>query len=300
MPTASVDLCIPYWGDPAMMRAAVESVLKQDSDRWYLTVLDDAYHDPDVGNWMAGLNHPRVQYLRNEKNLGIVGNYRKLISMATQELVVLLGCDDILLPNYVSTILSAHERFPSATIIQPGTKVIDEHGREGQTLPDWVKTKLVMPRSTESKLMVGEPLASSLLNGDWLYWPSLAFRRERLKGIDFNADLKITHDLGFVMDMVFAGEELLLDPTVCFAYRRHTASASTGSLLDGRRFAEERQYFRIAHEQALAKGWSRAARAARWHLTSRANALWIVLNAAFKGNFKPMSVLLRHAINRDV
>jgi hypothetical protein len=296
----AVDLCIPYWGDPAQMRACVESVLSQDSDRWYLTVVDDAYHDPDIGNWMTGLNHPRVKYLRNEKNVGIVGNYRKLIALAQQDLMVLLGCDDILLPNYVSTILAAHEKYPSVAIIQPGTKVIDEHGRDDQTLPDWAKTKLVMPRNTQPKLLSGEALAASLLTGDWLYWPSIAFRRDRLAHVDFNADLKITHDLALVMDMVVAGEQLLLEPTLCFAYRRHTASASTGSLLDGRRFAEERKYFSIARQQVAAKGWKKAERAARWHLTSRANALWIILNTVFKGNFKPVPVLFKHVFNRLV
>lgn len=280
------------------MRECVESVLKQDTDRWYLTVLDDAYPDPTIKEWMMGLNHPRIKYLRNEKNLGIVGNYRKLISLAEQDLLVLLGCDDILLPNYVSTILDAHEKFPTAAIIQPGTKVIDEHGQEGQTLPDWAKTKLVMPRSTQPKLLSGEQLATSLLTGDWLYWPSIAFKRDRLKGIDFNPDLKITHDLAFVMDMVFAGEKLLLDPTICFAYRRHTASASTGSLLDGRRFTDERQYFKIAKMQAKAANWPKAERAARWHLTSRANGIWTILNCLVQGKWQHVPTLIKHVFNR--
>ena len=300
MSETSIDLCIPYWGDPAQMRECVESVLLQDDDRWHLTVLDDAYHDPAIGDWMRSLNHPRVTYLRNEKNLGIVGNYRKLLTLATRKLVVLLGCDDVLLPNYVSTIIQAHERFPSAAIIQPGTKVINEHGKVVKTLPDWAKTELVMPSAKQAKLLWGEALAASLLTGDWLYWPSIAFVRERLQGVDFNADLKITHDLAFVMDMVFAREQLLLEPTVCFAYRRHTASASTGSLIDGRRFADERAYFRIARGQAEAARWNKAARAARWHITSRANALWLILNCLVKGPRKHIPTLFKHMINRSV
>lgn len=74
------------------MRETVESVLAQDSDQWMLTILDDAYADTSVGDWMVSLDHPRVRYIRNEKNLGIVGNYRKLLSMVTQDLVMLLGC----------------------------------------------------------------------------------------------------------------------------------------------------------------------------------------------------------------
>lgn len=294
----SIDIFVPFWGDPALLRETVESVLKQDSDQWFLTVLDDAYPDTSVPEWFAGLNHPQVRYIRNEKNVGIVGNYRKCLASASRELVMLLGCDDVLLPNYVSTVLKAHERFPQAAIIQPGTMVIDEHGKSITTMPDWVKKRVVMPGSQDAQLLQGESLAANLLHGNWLYWPSIAFRTSETKGFDFNADLKITHDLAFVMDMIFAGKQLVLEPGVCFAYRRHSSSASTASLFDGRRFADERKYFAIAQTQAKAVGWEKAASSARWHLTSRANALWIAGNALIHGRFSVIKVLLGHAFNR--
>lgn len=293
----SIDIFVPFWGDPALLRETVESVLKQDSDEWFLTVLDDAYPDPTVAEWFAALKHPKIQYLRNEKNVGIVGNYRKCLASATRDLVVLLGCDDVLLPNYVSTVLKAHERFPEATIIQPGTTVINENGKEISTLPDWVKKKVVMPGALDAQLLQGEALAANLLHGNWLYWPSIAFRTNQLKGFDFNADLKITHDLAFVMDMIFAGKQLVLDPVVCFAYRRHSKSASTASLFDGRRFSDELKYFTIARAQARQAGWPKAERSAKWHITSRANALWIAGNALIRGRFGATKVLLGHAFN---
>lgn len=293
-----LDIFVPYWGDPALLRETVNSVLAQDCDDWFLTVLDDAYPDASVAQWFAQLNHPRVTYIRNEKNAGIVGNYRKCLASATHELVMLLGCDDVLLPNYVRTVLGAHARFPQAGIIQPGTKVIDENGRDVFTLPDWAKKKVVMPAVARTAVLTGEALATSLLNGDWLYWPSLTFRSDRLAKVDFNADLKITHDLAFVMDLIFLGESMVIEPEVCFAYRRHSKSASTASLFDGRRFADERRYFAIAQQQARQLGWHKAERAARWHYTSRLNALWIAVNAVFKGKFQAAGLLMQHVFNR--
>ena len=292
-----IDICVPYWGDPALMRKTVESVLAQDSDQWILTVLDDAYADKAIGEWMATINHPRVHYLRNEKNLGIVGNYRKLLTMTTQELVMLLGCDDELLPNYVSTVLAAHERHPSASIIHPGTRTIDETGQEVKTLTDWAKLNLVMPRS-KNTVLEGEPLAASLLAGDWMYWPALTFKTKVLKTFDFDPKLKLTHDLAIVIDMILAGEKFLIEPTVCFSYRRHSKSASTASLIDGRRFSEEKRYF--AHAKALtqAAGWPQAERAVDWHITSRLNALWIASNAFFKGYWRAIPGLVSHAFGR--
>jgi glycosyltransferase involved in cell wall biosynthesis len=292
-----IDICIPYWGDPGLMRKTVESVLAQDSDRWTLTVLDDAYSDRSVGEWMATLNHPRVRYFRNEKNLGIVGNYQKLLTMISHEMVMLLGCDDELMPNYVNTILIASERHPTAGIIHPGVVTIDENGREIKTLTDWAKTKLVMPKAKD-QLLGGESLAISLLKGDWMYWPALAFKSAVIKQYEFNPKLKLTHDLAIVMDMVLAGEKMLIVQDVCFSYRRHSKSASTASLMDGRRFSEERQYFNHAKSLVVKKGWTGAKRAVDWHVTSRFNALWICLNAIARGQWKDVPHLMGHAFGQ--
>ena len=40
-----LDIFVPFWGDPAMLRETVESVLAQSNDQWLLTVVDDAYPD---------------------------------------------------------------------------------------------------------------------------------------------------------------------------------------------------------------------------------------------------------------
>jgi glycosyltransferase involved in cell wall biosynthesis len=100
-----LDIMVPYWGDPAFMKETVNSVLAQDCPDWRLTVIDDAYPDPEIGQWMAQLNDPRITYVRNESNAGVVNNYRKCRAMATGELMMFMGCDDVLLPNYVSTVL---------------------------------------------------------------------------------------------------------------------------------------------------------------------------------------------------
>ena len=83
-----------------------------------------------------------------------------------------------------------------------------------------------------------------------------------------------------MIDMVAAGETLVLDPAVCFSYRRHTESASSTSLLHGRRLPDERRYYAEAAAQMQAHGWRRAARTARLRWTSRLHALTLLPDAA--------------------
>lgn len=289
-----LDIFVPFWGDPALLRVTVASVLAQRNDDWLLTVVDDAYPDGSVADWFADLDDPRVTYIRKPVNEGITANYRTCVSLATQDVVVILGCDDVLLANYVDVVLEAHAAFPDAAVIQPGVRVIDEHGAVVEPIADRIKQRVVRPRTGVPRLLAGEELATSLLRGDWLYWPSLAFRREVLVATGFRDGMPLIQDLAIVMDIVAGGGSLLLEPRVCFHYRRHGASASSASLLDGTRFRGERAYFELAARQVAALGWRRAERAAHLHLTSRLHALTL-LPRAVRTDATRVGVLVRHA-----
>ncbi|MCU1515413.1 MAG: glycosyl transferase, family 2 [Pseudarthrobacter sp.] len=290
-----LDIFIPYWGDPAFMKETVASVLGQDSDDWLLTVVDDAYPGDEIKDFMAGIDDPRVKYIRKEQNEGITANYRTCVAMATEEVIVILGCDDVLLPNYVRVISEAHRKFPDAAIIQPGVQVIDETGQVVRTLVDSAKQHIVRPRGNGHQLLSGESLASNLMHGDWLYWPALAFRTDKIRTVDFREGFPIIQDLALVMDMVYRGDQLLVEPELCFSYRRHSNSASSTKLVDGSRFAGEREYFAVSAAQAEANGWNRSARAARLRITSRLHAMTLLPKAVLNRNFPAAKVLLRHS-----
>ncbi len=290
-----LDIFVPYWGDPGYMKEAVNSVLSQDSGDWLLTVVDDAYPGDEIETFMAGIDDPRVRYIRKDVNAGITENYRTCVSMATQEVMVILGCDDVLLPNYVDVILKAHERYPDAAIIQPGVEVIDENGQVVSTLVDSVKQKLIKPRGGGRQIIAGEAIATNLMHGDWLYWPSLAFRTDKIRRVDFRDGFPIIQDLALIMDMVYNGDQLLIDPAVCFRYRRHSNSASSTKLIDGSRFAGERDYFAVSAAQAEELGWTRAARSARLRLTSRAHAMALLPKAIISRNATAAKALIRHS-----
>lgn len=294
----ALDIFIPYWGDVNYMKQAVDSVLAQNNDDWLLTVVDDAYPDDEVQTYVEALADERITYLRKEANQGITENFRTCVSLATQEILVVMGCDDILLPNYVDVVLNAGLHHPEASIIQPGVKVIDDRGNQTRPLVDVVKQHIVKPRGSGQRPVSGEALAISLLHGDWLYWPSLAFRNERISRFDFREGFPVIQDLALVIDMVLDGAVLLIEPEVCFAYRRHTSSASGAKLLDGSRFDGERDYFVLAAQLCEAKGWHSAARAARMRLTSRAHALVLVPFALRHKRNETLKRLVSHAFGR--
>lgn len=293
---ASVDVALPYYGDIDLMKLAVRSVLSQQFTDWRLLVVDDGYPDPEPARWFAqDIDDPRVHYQRNETNLGANGNYRKCLDLVAAPVVVVMGADDIMLPNFLQVAVEALGRFEQADVVQCGVAVIDENGRLVRPLADRVKERFA-PNVEAPTMLAGEDLAASVLRANWTYFPSLAWRTASMRRIGFREGLHVTQDLALILDTARAGGGLVIDPTLAFLYRRHSQSDSSVKALDGRRFDEERALFAAEAEDCTARGWPRAARAARWHPTSRINALSLLPLAARSGNMTAVPKLGRHIV----
>jgi len=288
---------MPFYGRFDHFKAAVESVLAQTDPDWRLVIVDDVYPDLAPGEWAKSLGDPRVTYIRNEQNLRPSKNYRKCVSLMQTEFAVLMGCDDIMLPNYVRRVHELIEQFPDADIVQPGVQVIDGEGTVYRPLGDRVKA-LYRFRGTGARRYAGERLATSLLRGNWTYFPSLVWRVEQLKQHGFRVDLDVVQDLAMLLDITLAGGSLVLDDEICFSYRRHAASVSAVTGPDGTKFAQERELFHEFDRRCSQRGWKRAARAARNHFTSRLSAATELPAAIRARNSSGRRSLLRHVFGR--
>ena len=290
----TVDILFPFYGDVAMMKEAVRSVLRQTDPDWRLIVVDDGYPDDSIPGWFGSLGDSRVTYMRNETNLGANGNYRKCLTFVENPLVQVMGADDVMLPNYVQWLVRAARRCPEASIFQPGVFVIDEHGAPSRTMVERVKGFYMPPRIPQ--VLRGEALAVSILRGDWLYFPSLAWRAETILGIGFREGYDVVQDVALVCDVAMQGGGLLYDPTVAFLYRRHSGSDSSWRALEGTRFGEERRFFLQMAAEMDQLGWGRAARVARLHISSRLHAGSLLPRAALARNWAGVRNLGRHVV----
>jgi glycosyltransferase involved in cell wall biosynthesis len=286
---------MPFYGSFDHLRAAVDSVLAQSDPDWRLVVVDDVYPDLEPGDWVTAIDDPRVHYIRNDTNLRPSRNYNKSISIATSEFVVIMGCDDIMLPGYVARVHQLITQFPAADIIQPGVEVIDENGKASLPLADRAK-RWYRFNGTGARQYSGEALAVSLLRGNWTYFPSLVWRRKRVVKSGFRTDLDVVQDLAMLFEITKDGGTLVLDDEVVFSYRRHSSSVSALTGPDGSKFKQERTLFYEAVEASNALGWSRAVVVAKRHVTSRLNALTELPGAILKNNKAGKSTLTRHIL----
>lgn len=292
----AIDVMLPYYGDVDQMKLAAQSVMNQQNQDWRLIVIDDGYPHPEPERWFSTITDPRVTYMKNEQNLGANGNYRKALTLVEAPYVVIMGADDVMLPNYLDVVAAAFADYPSADVVQPGVQVIDEKGIACTPLVDAVK-KFYAPKAKVRTELQGEVMATSLVRADWAYFPSLAWRTETVKRIGFTEGLDVVQDLALLLDIAAEGGSMIVDPTLSFLYRRHSASDSSVRALDGRRFDEEKKFFELQAKRFKALGWKKASLAAAFHTTSRLNAGSLMLKAIAQGKFDSLPRLAQHIVN---
>lgn len=291
------DIMMPFYGDVGHMQLAVRSILAQDDDDWRVVVVDDGYPDESIPGWFESLGDPRVVYRRNAENLGANANYRLCLDLVESPWFVMMGADDVLLPNYVSRMKELGKTYPDAGLLHPGVRVIDELGRPSRTLVERAKDFYRPSTAHGVVVATGEKIVTNLVRGDWMYFPGICWNAQAARRVGFTAGLDVVQDLALALDVLESGHALVLDDVVSFEYRRHSQSDSSWRALEGTRFLEQGDFFRSRAQHYRAKGWRHAARAADLHLSSRLHALSLVPKAVAGRQWTGVRNLGRHAFS---
>jgi glycosyltransferase involved in cell wall biosynthesis len=289
----TIDIALPFYGDVDFMKQTVASVLKQTDSNWRLVVVDDGYPDDSLPKWFSDLNDIRITYLRNESNLGANGNFQKCLGLLSAEFCIVMGADDVLEPNFVAVIQETILKNPDVAMIHPQVSVIDESNNQISTRSDEVKSK-IRDSHRSVTLLSGEPLASSLMKGNWMYFPSITWRTKTIQKIGFRPGFNVCQDLGLAMDLIMQGGKMVLIENEIFKYRRHTGSDSSVKAINGERFVDEKNFFTTMSRDLKEIGWNNAARAAKLHSTSRLHAASLIPACIARGQ-NPWP-LVRHLI----
>ena len=270
----AITFAVPFYGDAALLDAALASVRAQTIDDWDLVVIDDAGPDGSAAAALvASITDQRVRYVRADTNLGLAGNWNRCLDAATAPVVTLLHADDELAPRYAEVVLAAHARHREATAVYCGVEVIDRRGGVVRSLPDFVK-RVVRPRRDGDLVVEGDGGLASLMRGQYVFCPSLAFRRDALGPLRFDTRWRMVLDLALLAELLFTGRRLVGIADVAYRYRRHGANESERLTAEATRFFEESALHREIAERARTLGWRRTARMAALMPTVRLHALY--------------------------
>lgn len=264
----SIDVFIPAFGRPDLLRSTVASALNQLDAGIQVTIVDDASADEGVRHVAREFETHGIRYIENNRNLGIGANFQQCADLARADYTVVMGSDDLFLPGYFAAIRQAACAFDWPDLVHPGVTVVDEAGRPCYPIEDrikgWIRKSLVPPG-----LVPARRLVASLAIGNWLYFPAIAWRSDSLKRFGFRARYRTVLDLDLLINLAVTNGRALLLAQELFAYRRHQSSVSAQEALVGRRFEEEDEVLDRLVSASRQLGWREAEIAARLRPSSR-------------------------------
>lgn len=246
----SLQIIILYYFEFEYFQLALTSVRSQDYSDFSILIIDDGTFDERLVNYIHSLNDPRITFKQNSSNLGLPKNFELARKTAQASCLVFLGQDDVLEPNYISSVLPWFMKSSSIAIVQPVVKVIDESGNQIFPIADiakkilnqcaWFLGKKITFEGQLGSILVKHRAASVLLIGDFLYFPTLMWKSSFMN--EFDTSKSITLDYLMIIDVLSKDGELLLLRSQNARYRRHQRSASMSpeKMLD--RLLEERRF----------------------------------------------------------
>jgi len=219
-----VSVCIPVYNGAAYIRECIESVLAQTFGDFELIVADNCSTD-DTETIVRSFMDPRVRYVRNARNLGLVGNANRCLQLASSEYVCLFHHDDLMLPQNLARKVAVLDAHPGVGFVHSNLLLVDETGRcvaggiwTEHSRRDYVESGRVAFR----RFLLEMPRASSIFIGAVLARRS-CYRR--LGG--FREELPHCNDSEMWMRMMlFFDVACVGEPLV--KYRVHQTSTSSG------------------------------------------------------------------------
>jgi glycosyltransferase involved in cell wall biosynthesis len=127
-----VSVCIPTYQGSAFLSTAIDSVLNQSYQDFEIWIVDNNSTD-DTPAVVSRYTDQRIVYIRNEHNLGAVGNFNKCLKLARGKYFKLLPHDDVLANDCLDkqvAVLEADKKSEIALVF--GSREIINH--EGRVL----------------------------------------------------------------------------------------------------------------------------------------------------------------------
>ena len=123
----NVTIAIPTFNRSRYIDKAIESVLEQTYQDFELLVIDNASTD-NTEDVVHSFVDKRIRYVKNEKNIGIIGNWNKCVQLSSGKYLTILGDDDILSNRFLKESMAVNNSHPTVGFTFAHCNKIDETG----------------------------------------------------------------------------------------------------------------------------------------------------------------------------
>jgi len=171
-----------------LVKECVNSILAQKYPHFELLILDNFSND-GTSQWLDTLDDKRIKVSRSNKYLNIVESWSRILDFKKNEFMTMIGHDDILFPDFLSTVCQLIKNNGEAGLYYTSGNFINEDGkylrslRLGETLEtseDYLRRRFkfeidvsgtgYVMRSADFDRVGGIPAFESLFYADDALW----------------------------------------------------------------------------------------------------------------------------------
>ncbi|MBX9256742.1 glycosyltransferase [Desmonostoc muscorum CCALA 125] len=228
---------IPAYNNTKYLEQTLKSVLEQapTSQIMQIEVVDDCSTEGDVEEIIQRVGKGRVDFYRQPKNLGLIGNWNACIQRARGYWVHILHQDDIVMPGFYNRLQASLEKETSVGAAFCRHSYIDKNS-------NWLFLSL-LERETSGILSNWLELIATMQR---VQFPAIVVRRstyEELGGFCSEAGSAADWEM---WKRIAAHYPIWYEPQILACFRLHSASESSRLNLTGTNIADTRKAIEIS------------------------------------------------------
>ncbi|MCX6715655.1 MAG: glycosyltransferase [Candidatus Taylorbacteria bacterium] len=213
--TPKISIVMPFYNCEAFLRESIESILNQTFRDFEFIIINDG--STDKSNEIMDEykdSDPRIIYIKNIKNVGIVENLILGLSLAQSNIIARMDGDDISEPTRLEKQYEFLINNPDIIVVGSFINIIDQCGKViGK------RTKPTDPESIKKNVIIYNPVVH----------PSVMFRKDViLKVGGYRHPYWRAQDTDLWYRIVFSGYKISNLPEFLLKYRYHSNSTSRG------------------------------------------------------------------------
>lgn len=225
-----VNIAIPTYNRSGLLRLSLDSALSQDHPDFRVTILDNASTD-DTEAVVRSYSDDRINYLKNETNIGQFRNWNRLLEINGSPYLMILQDDDIIHASFLTESIKVLDSNPTVAFSFTDVSEIDASGNviSNQNQSENFPVGPISGFEYLRRIVAGENLV--------IHVSSVLMRASALKSVGpfdtphsrTSIDFNLYFRLAARFDLLFIGENLAQIRRHEGAYHRH-AEADTRPL----------------------------------------------------------------------
>ncbi len=229
-----VTIAIPTYKRPELLKEALDSALNQNGFNDYEIIVvdndaDSINYESETEKLIKSYSNPKILYYKNEKNLGIYGNWNRCLQLARGKWYTMLHDDDLLLNDFLKETIFILDSNPKISCLKARHLILDEReGAEKNSLKETVKNfRRKVWRYSELDFLISNPIGGPV--------GIIIDREKAIHAGGFNENYYPASDYVFFTRYCMDYNIYYYNKVVCLYRVSKNESLSTGTLVNSTR-----------------------------------------------------------------